>query len=185
MTQPFFTIGHSTRSIPEFVDLLRSAQIRLLADVRKMPRSRTNPQYNQEVLHVTLGEFQIAYHHMPALGGLRAHAKDVPPDVNAFWQNQSFHNFADYALSEEFRAGLAQLRALGQDQRCAIMCSEAVWWQCHRRIIADYLIATGESVFHILAGQRIEPARITGAAQILSDGSLTYPAAAASMPSSL
>jgi len=184
MTQPFFTIGHSTRSIPEFVDLLRSVEIRLLADVRKMPRSRTNPQYNREVLPVTLGEFQIAYQHMPALGGLRGRAKDVSPDVNAFWQNQSFHNFADYALSEEFRAGLAQLRALGQDQRCAIMCSEAVWWQCHRRIIADYLIATGESVFHILAGQRIEPARLTSAAEISADGSLTYPAGAPTVPNS-
>lgn len=184
MTQPFFTIGHSTRSIPEFVELLRSAQIRLLADVRKMPRSRTNPQFNLEVLPITLGEFQIAYHHMPALGGLRGRAKDVPPDVNAFWQNQSFHNFADYALSEEFRAGLAQLRALGQDQRCAIMCSEAVWWQCHRRIIADYLIAAGESVFHILSAHRTEPARMTDAAQIRSGGSLTYAATAANMPSS-
>lgn len=184
MTQPFFTIGHSTRSIVEFVDLLRSAEIRLLADVRKMPRSRTNPQYNREVLPVTLGEFQIAYQHMPALGGLRGRAKDVPPNQNAFWQNQSFHNFADYALSDEFRAGLAQLRALGQDRRCAIMCSEAVWWQCHRRIIADYLIAAGESVFHILTAHRIEPARLTGAAEIGADGSLTYPAAAKTASSS-
>ena len=185
MVHPFFTIGHSTRPVNEFVDLLEATQIACVVDVRSVPRSRTNPQYNCDILPETLAQFQIGYEHIAALGGLRARSQDVPPDVNAFWQNQSFHNFADYALSEEFRAGLAQLRALGQDQRCAIMCSEAVWWQCHRRIIADYLIATGESVFHILAGQRIEPARITGAAQILSDGSLTYPAAAASMPSSL
>jgi uncharacterized protein (DUF488 family) len=177
MALPFFTIGHSTRSIAEFVDLLRSAQIRLLVDVRKMPRSRTNPQYNQENLPGSLAEFQIAYQHMPALGGLRGRAKNIAPDVNAFWQNQSFHNFADYALSEDFRSGLAQLRALGKERHCAIMCSEAVWWQCHRRIIADYLIAAGETVFHILSANRIEPARLTDAAEIKADGSLTYPAA--------
>jgi uncharacterized protein (DUF488 family) len=178
MTQPFFTIGHSTRSIAEFVDLLRPAEIRLLVDVRTVPRSRTNPQYNRDILPATLAEFQVAYQHMPALGGLRPRAKNVAPDVNAFWQNQSFHNFADYALSEAFHSGLAQLRALGHEQRCAIMCSEAVWWQCHRRIIADYLIAAEETVFHILAGQRIEPAQMTGAAEIRADGSLVYPAAA-------
>jgi uncharacterized protein (DUF488 family) len=178
MTQPFFTIGHSTRSIAEFVDLLRPAEIRLVVDVRTVPRSRTNPQYNRDTLPATLAEFQIAYQHMPALGGLRPRAKNVAPDVNAFWQNQSFHNFADYALSETFRSGLAQLRALGHEQHCAIMCSEAVWWQCHRRIIADYLIAAGETVFHILAGQRIAPAQLTGAAEIRTDGSLVYPAAA-------
>jgi len=177
MTQPFFTIGHSTRSLAEFVDLLRSAEIRLLADVRTMPRSRTNPQYNRDILPVSLAEFQIAYQHMPALGGLRPRAKNVAPHVNAFWQNQSFHNFADYALSEAFRAGLAQLGILGKTQRCAIMCSEAVWWQCHRRIIADYLIAAGETVFHILAGHRIEPAHMTAVAEISKDGSITYPAA--------
>jgi len=182
MTQPFFTIGHSTRSIAEFVDLLRPAEIRLVVDVRTMPRSRTNPQYNRDTLPATLAEFQIAYQHMPALGGLRPRAKNVAPDVNAFWQNQSFHNFADYALSEAFRSGLAQLRALGHEQRCAIMCSEAVWWQCHRRIIADYLIAAGETVFHILAGQRIEPAQMTAAAEIGADGSLVYPAAADLLP---
>jgi len=178
MTQPFFTIGHSTRSIAEFVDLLRPAEIRLLVDVRTVPRSRTNPQYNRDILPATLAEFQVAYQHMPALGGLRPRAKNVAPDVNAFWQNRSFHNFADYALSEAFRSGLAQLRALGREQRCAIMCSEAVWWQCHRRIIADYLIAAEETVFHILAGQRIEPAQMTGAAETRADGSLVYPAAA-------
>jgi uncharacterized protein (DUF488 family) len=179
MALPFFTIGHSTRSIAEFVDLLRSAEIRLLVDVRKMPRSRTNPQYNQEFLPATLAEFQIAYQHLPALGGLRGRAKNIAPGVNAFWQNQSFHNFADYALSEDFRSGLTQLRALGQERRCAIMCSEAMWWQCHRRIIADYLIAAGETVFHVLSAYRIEPARMTPGAEVGADGSLTYPAAAA------
>ena len=179
MAEPFFTIGHSTRPVAEFVDLLRSAEIRLVADVRIMPRSRTNPQYNRDALPATLAEFQIGYEHIPALGGLRGRNQNVPPDVNAFWRNQSFHNFADYALTEAFHAGLTQLRDLGRERRCAIMCSEAVWWQCHRRIIADYLIAAGETVFHILGKHRIEPARMTDAAEAAADGSLIYPAAAA------
>src|SRR5262245_41560813 len=105
---------------------------------------------------------------------LRARTHDVPPDVNVFWQNPSFHNYADYALSQAFHRGLARLRALGHEQRCAIMCAEAVWWRCHRRIIADYLIAAGETVFHILGPDRIEPARMTAAAQPRTDGSLVY-----------
>ena len=104
------------------------------------------------------------------------------PDVNGFWTNGNFHNYADYALSAQFHAGLEHLLDEGHKRRCAIMCSEAVWWQCHRRIIADYLIAAGETVFHILAGHRIEPAQMTGAAEMGADGSLTYPAAGAATP---
>jgi uncharacterized protein (DUF488 family) len=102
--------------------------------------------------------------------------QDVAADVNAFWQNQSFHNFADYALSPAFRSGLANLRALGHEGRLAIMCAEAVWWRCHRRIIADYLIAAGETVFHIVGAGRLEPARMTEAARARADGSLVYAA---------
>ena len=177
MTQPFFTIGHSTRSLPEFVELLRSQDIGIVVDVRTVPRSRTNPQYNRDVLPETLARYQIAYEHIPALGGLRGKSKDVAASENAFWENQSFHNFADYALTESFHAGLAQLRALGHERRCAIMCSEAVWWRCHRRIITDYLMAAGETVFHILSKGRSEPARMTDAARPGPDKSLTYPAA--------
>jgi uncharacterized protein (DUF488 family) len=174
---PFFTIGHSTRSLPEFMPLLGLQHIELVVDVRTVPRSRTNPQYNRDVLPDTLARYQIAYEHLPALGGLRGKSKDVAASVNAFWENQSFHNFADYALTEAFHAGLAQLRALGHERRCAIMCSEAVWWRCHRRIIADYLIAAGETVFHILSKDRADPARMTDSAQPGPDKSLTYPAA--------
>ena len=98
------------------------------------------------------------------------------PGVNAFWQNQTFHNYADYGLTEAFHSGFARLCALGQEQRCAIMCAEAVWWRCHRRIIADYLIAAGKTVFHILGQGRIVEARMTAAAHLGPDGSLTYPA---------
>ena len=175
MPHPFFTIGHSTRTIGEFVELLAQSQIALVVDVRTVPRSRTNPQYNADVLPASLAEHQIGYEHMAALGGLRGRKTDVPPAVNAFWQNQSFHNYADYAMGDDFRAGLARLREFGRTRRCAIMCAEAVWWRCHRRIIADYLIASGETVLHILSRGHVEPAHLTEAARPTSDGTLAYP----------
>jgi uncharacterized protein (DUF488 family) len=99
---PFYTIGHSTRSIVEFMDLLRSVQVTLVADVRTVPRSRTNPQYNRESLAPALRQFGVTYEHIASLGGLRSAARDVSPEVNAFWQNKSFHNYADYAMGQLF-----------------------------------------------------------------------------------
>ena len=170
-----FTIGHSTRSFEEFVGLLRSVGVRLLVDVRTVPRSRKNPQFNREILPATLADFQIAYEHLEALGGLRGHKRDVSPAVNAFWQNESFHNYADYTMTEEFRAGLDRLRYLGHQSPSAIMCAEAVWWQCHRRIIADYLIAADEIVFHIMGADRVEGTEMTEGAKREPGGILTYP----------
>jgi uncharacterized protein (DUF488 family) len=175
MALPFFTIGHSTRPVEALVALLTGARVGTLADVRTIPRSRTNPQYNSESLAEALSQSGIDYEHIAALGGRRARQGDVAAQVNAFWQNQSFHNYADYAMSEEFRSGLTRLRELGQDRRCAIMCAEAVWWRCHRRIIADYLIAAGETVFHILGPRRLEQARKTEQARPGPQGALTYP----------
>lgn len=180
MALPYFTIGHSTRPVNEFVDLLESQEIRLVVDVRTIPRSRANPQYNHDVLAEALAQYQVGYEHIAALGGLRGRKHDISPSVNAFWQNQSFHNYADYALTETFHSGLARLRVLGHERRSAIMCAEAVWWRCHRRIIADYLLAAGETVFHILGQNRIEPARLTDAARLGPNNSLTYPAQHAS-----
>lgn len=177
MTFPFFTIGHSTREVTEFMHLLQAQQVRLVVDVRTIPRSRSNPQFNYSVLPETLAQEQIGYEHSVALGGLRGRQHEVAEAVNAFWQNQSFHNYADYSLTEEFHSGLARLRALGRQQRCAVMCAEAVWWRCHRRIIADYLIAAGEAVFHILGKGRIEAARMTAGARCGPNKSLTYPGA--------
>lgn len=174
MAHPFFTIGHSTRSIDEFVDLLRPQEIRLVVDVRTIPRSRTNPQYNSRELNNSLSKFQIDYEHIPALGGRRGRKRDVATELNAFWKNQSFHNYADYTTSEEFRSGLARLRELGHATICVIMCAEAVWWRCHRRIIADYLIASGETVLHIMGLKRIEPARLTDRARIGTTGTVSY-----------
>jgi uncharacterized protein (DUF488 family) len=176
MNLPVFTIGHSTRPLAEFVNLLQQADVTLVVDVRTVPRSLTNPQYNRETLPLSLSEFHIAYDHFAALGGLRGREHGIPPAVNAFWDNASFHNYADYAMTAPFRAGLEALRTLAHAQRCAIMCAEAVWWRCHRRIIADYLLHEGETVFHILGKGRLEPARLTELAQPAANGTLVYPA---------
>jgi hypothetical protein len=138
-----------------------------------VPRSRKNPQYNRDVLPAMLKPFDVGYIHIPELGGLRRRST-VSPRVNGFWTNESFHNYADYAMGGEFRAGLRKLRAAGHAQPCAIMCAEAVW-RCHRRIIADYLIAAGETVVHILARGRTEPARLTEAAVHVDTCTLVYP----------
>ena len=121
-----------------------------MVDVRTIPRSRTNPQYNREALPASLAEFQIEYEHIAELGGRRARTQNIAPNVNAFWENQSFHNYADYAMGGGFRSGLTRLRELGSVRRCAVMCAETVWWRRHRRIIADYLLVASERVFHIL-----------------------------------
>ena len=181
MAHPFHTIGHGTRPLSELVDLLRSVEVTLLVDVRTVPRSRTNPQYNQDTLPARLAQSGLSYEHIAALGGLRGRARNLAPEVNAFWQNGSFHNYADYAMSEGFRNGLAQLRDLGDAQRCAVMCAETLWWRCHRRIITDYLLASGEAVFHILGPGHIEAARINEAARVQPDGYLTYPAGDAAL----
>lgn len=177
MKHPFFTIGHSNRSYEEFAALLTAANVSLVADIRKMPRSRANPQFNEDTLADALTATGIAYEHLAALGGLRGKALNLSPEVNGFWTNKSFHNYADYAHSEAFRAGLEHLRALGHTHRCAIMCSEAVWWRCHRRIVADHLIAHGETLFHIMGQGRLEPARLTTGASVRPDRMVLYPAA--------
>ncbi len=175
MTFPFYTIGHGARPIGEFTDLLQASEIALVADVRTVPRSRANPQYNREVLPQSLAPFHIDYRHIAELGGLRGRQRNAPPATNAFWQNDSFHNYADYAMGESFRAGLAQLRQLGRQRRCAIMCAETLWWRCPRRIIADYLLAGGDAVFHILGPGHVELAQINEAARTQAPGCLTYP----------
>jgi uncharacterized protein (DUF488 family) len=174
MAQPFFTIGHSTRPIDEFTGLLLPNEVGLVVDVRTVPRSRTNPQYNADALPASLAGRGIGYVHVASLGGLRGHRRGVPPQVNGYWENRSFHNYADYAMGPEFRAGLEELIALGADRRCAIMCAESVWWRCHRRIITDYLLARGLDVFHIVSGDVPEPAKMTPEA-VAVDAHLEYP----------
>ena len=173
-TLPVFTIGHSTRSIAEFATLLKTGGAELVVDIRTIPKSRTNPHYNLDALPDALAEFQIAHMRLAELGGLRKKS-GVPPDINALWRNQSFHNYADYALSEPFRAGLARLLQVSADRRTAIMCAEAVWWRCHRRIVADYLMREGRRVFHLMSETTMTAAVTTPGAMEAADG-LHYPA---------
>lgn len=174
---PIFTIGHSTRTIEEFVELLRQGPADMVVDVRTVPRSRTNPQYNEDAVGEALAPYQVGYTRIAELGGLRARSHDVDPATNALWRNRSFHNYADHALSPQFASGLDQLLQMATARRCAIMCAEAVWWRCHRRIIADYLLVRGRAVFHLMGGGRVEPAKLTPGAQ--PDGkSVVYPAPA-------
>jgi uncharacterized protein (DUF488 family) len=174
MANPFYTIGHSTCSIPEFVDLLREANARLVVDVRTVPRSRTNPQFNRDALPDSLADYQIAYEHIAELGGLRGRQRLVEPSPNGYWENASFWNYADYALTDRFREGLDRLIDLGGRSVTVIMCAEAVWWRCHRRIIADYLLAAGHPVLHPLGHGKIESASLTPGAHPSPDG-LVYP----------
>jgi uncharacterized protein (DUF488 family) len=175
-TNTFFTIGHSTRTIAEFVDLLQESRIDFVVDVRSMPRSRTNPQFNGDSLPEALAPWQIGYEHIAALGGLRGKTRSVEPSPNGYWRVRSFRNYADYALTEPFAAGLAQLKALGTRHRCAIMCAEAVWWRCHRRIITDYLLGQGEHVMHILGPSHVDEASLTPGAVVCDGGRIIYSA---------
>ena len=145
-----------------------------MVDVRTVPRSRTNPQYNEGALPDNLLPWQVGYRRIAGLGGLRGRSKDVPPEINGWWTNQSFHNYADYALSDGFERGLEELLALADGGRVAIMCSEAVWWRCHRRIIADYLIQRDIEVFHLMGAGKIDQATLTPAARF-REGRITYP----------
>jgi len=171
---PIFTIGHSTRGLDELVFLLRESSISALADVRAIPKSRRYPHFNAPALAAALASIGVAYVPMPELGGRRAKSRGVPPEVNALWENQSFHNYADYAMSPAFAQGLGDLRELAHRERTAIMCSEAVWWRCHRRIIADWLLAEGEDVRHILGPGKVETARLTPGA-MTADAAVRYP----------
>jgi uncharacterized protein (DUF488 family) len=171
-----FTIGHSTRTATEFTALLEQVGVDLLVDVRSIPRSRANPQFNADALPKGLADAGIGYRHLAALGGLRHRSKTAGPSPNVLWRVASFRNYADYAESDAFRAGLDELIALARDNRCAIMCAEAVWWRCHRRIIADYLLARGLAVEHVMGPDKTEPATLTPGARVLGER-IVYPAA--------
>ncbi len=173
--RPFFTIGHSTRSVNEIAGLLHEVGAETIVDVRKMPRSRTNPQFNIDVLPGELSERRIGYRHIAALGGLRGREPALSLSPNTLWRNRSFRNYADYATTPAFRAGLAELVAMGAQQTCAVMCAEILWWRCHRRIIADYLLAEGATVFHVLGPGKVTPAVLTAGVERAAEG-LLYPA---------
>jgi len=171
---PIYTIGHSNRPFDEFAAIVTEAGVKLVGDVRTVPRSRANPQYNGDALPDELQRLGVGYERFAELGGLRGRSKEVPPQINGFWTNASFHNYADYAMSSTFADGLRRLMVVADKQSTAIMCAEAVWWRCHRRIIADYLILHGRTVLHLMGGGRTEPARLTPEARP-EDGVLVYP----------
>ncbi len=160
------------------IALLRENGVDLLVDVRSLPRSRTNPQFNADALPEPLAASGIGYVHLRALGGLRHHPQGMPPSPNTLWHNAAFRNYADYAMTEPFRAGLDELIRLARAHRCAIMCAEAVWWRCHRRIVADYLLARGLGVMHIMGPGKTAPATLTPGARPPPDGTICYAAAA-------
>jgi uncharacterized protein (DUF488 family) len=176
MAARFTTIGHSTRSLDELLDMLRAARVEMLVDVRSFPRSRTNPAFNIDSLPDDLARVQIGYRHCRALGGRRPKQAAVDPRLNAHWRVQSFHNYADYALGEEYSAAFAELVDFGKDKRLALMCSEAVWWRCHRRIITDYLLLNGHEVDHLMGPGQVDAATPTPGAQRTAQGKVVYPA---------
>jgi uncharacterized protein (DUF488 family) len=173
----FYTIGHSNRSIEAFLSLLARAGVTLLLDVRALPRSRFNPQFNTGALAQSLRGAGIGYRHMPALGGLRGGRHDGKASPNSFWENAHFRNFADYTTTAEFRQGFNELLELGRAHICAIMCAEADWRRCHRQIIAEYLLAGREKVINIVREDCLEDGRLNQAAVYGPDGIITYPAA--------
>jgi uncharacterized protein (DUF488 family) len=168
-----WTIGHSTRTIDEFISLLQTNQIRLLVDVRSLPGSKRYPQFNKEALADSLGKARIRYEHFPELGGRR---KSKPQSKNTAWRNASFRGYADYMETEEFRKGVERLLDLAAGAvPTAIMCAEAVWWRCHRALISDFLKVRCVEVLHILDANEIEPHPFTSAARIVN-GELSYKA---------
>jgi|SRR5579859_3799311 len=169
-----WTIGHSTRSGEEFIALLQDNQVKALADVRRFPGSRRYPQFGQAQLASALEKSGIEYFHFPDLGGRRRPRPDSP---NTAWRNEAFRGYADYMMTEPFRAAVERLLKVARSKRAAMMCAEAVWWQCHRGLIADYLKAMGHAVWHISGTGRVEPHPFTSAARIV-DGQLSYAEAA-------
>ncbi len=148
-----WTVGHSNRSLEEFVGLLRAHAATLVVDVRKMPGSRRNPQFGRDVLSQALRQAGIGYMHMPELGGLRHRRPDSP---NTGWENASFQGYSDYMLTPEFQKGLQALLERAREERVVLMCAEAVPWRCHRSLIADALVVRGVAVEHILGASRTQ-----------------------------
>lgn len=167
-----FTVGHSTRSVEALVALLRQHGVRQVADIRTVPKSGRNPQFNKEALAVALLETGVAYRHLARLGGLRHPRRD---SRNTAWTNDSFRGYADYMATGAFRDGLDELIAIAATAPTAIMCAEAVWWRCHRRLVADALTLKGVEVRHIVGAGAPERHELTEFARVGDDGELSYP----------
>jgi uncharacterized protein (DUF488 family) len=169
-----FTIGHSTRPIDAFIRLLRAHGVQRVVDVRTIPRSQHNPQFNRDQLSPALHRAKIHYRHMPGLGGLR---RARPDSVNTGWRNASFRGYADYMQTREFEDSLARCIDLAREERIVLMCAEAVPWRCHRSLIADALLARGIEAREITSGIRTRSLELTPWARVKGP-QVTYPAAA-------
>ena len=168
------TIGHSTRPLADFMAILKAQEVGKVADVRTVPRSRHNPQFNQDTLSQALADVGIGYAHLPGLGGLRHPRRDSP---NLGWRNDSFRGFADYMLTPEFAENLQALIDLARQARLVLMCAETLPWRCHRSLIADALMVRGLKVEHIISAPKLQEHRLTPFARV--EGTrITYPAAA-------
>jgi uncharacterized protein (DUF488 family) len=161
-----WTVGHSTRSIEEFVELLHANEIAALADVRTIPRSRRHPHFSREALDAYLKSEAIHYQHFPSLGGLR---KPRPDSPNGAWRNSAFRGYADHMQTAEFASAIDELLTFGRDRHVSVMCAEAVWWQCHRMLMADALVARDIDVQHIMSQRcelTLQPHRLTPFARV-------------------
>ena len=161
-----YTIGHSTHSFAEFLEMLRSFDIKILVDIRSMPGSRKFPQFDQENLKTTMEKSGIHYIHLSNLGGRRKPKKD---SKNTRWNNPSFTGYADYMETEEFKKGIEELKHIALEQNTAIMCSEAVWWRCHRSMVSDYLKVKNWNVLHIITTSKAQEHKYTSPARIVDD----------------
>ena len=169
-----WSVGHSTHSFDAFVALLTARGIALLADIRTVPKSRRYPHFHTDALAQSLPDRGMAYVHLPRLGGWRHAAADSP---NGAWRNESFRGYADYAMGDEFAKGLAQLRELAAARPVAMMCSEALWWRCHRRLVADRLVVAGDTVCHISSDGHASAHQLASFAVVAANGQVTYPVA--------
>jgi uncharacterized protein (DUF488 family) len=169
-----FTIGHSTHLLDRFLALLTGHRIEALVDIRRFPGSRKHPQFNQDDLSSALQKAGIEYHWLEALGGRRGKRRNGSATVNLGLQNAGFRNYADYMLTEEFREGVGKLLEVARQKRTAIMCAEGLFWRCHRRLVSDFLIASGVPVQHIMPTGELRPHKLTSGA-VIEDGQVTYP----------
>jgi uncharacterized protein (DUF488 family) len=174
MSTCIYTIGHSAQSADAFVDRLTTAAVDFVIDVRRFPHSRRHPQFNGEALAAVLARHAIEYRHLEALGGRRGRRLSDDASPNAGWREPGFRHYADYALTPPFRTALQAVLDLATNATPAIMCAEALWWRCHRRILSDYLLVSGADVRHIV-GDAVKAATLTPGAEPQPDGSIHYP----------
>jgi uncharacterized protein (DUF488 family) len=167
-----FTIGHSTHPLDEFLALLARHEVEALADLRRFPGSRKHPHFHRDSLVAVLPKSGVEYHWLEALGGRRHQQRDESPNLGL--ENQGFRNYADYMLTGEFRRGIDRLQEVAARRRTALMCAEAVYWRCHRRLVSDFLAAQGVTVWHIMPSGELRPHMLTPGA-VIEAGRLTYP----------